>query len=79
MGADLATATAAAPATERCPLCGLDFDAAGQGCRPSCPMARGCRVVCCPSCGYSFPQENAGLAGRLKQLFQKRSHVGRVP
>ncbi len=75
------TATAAAPARaaaqERCPLCGQDFDASGQGCRPSCPMAKGCKVVCCPSCGYSFPQENAGLAGRLKQFFQSRSGTGR--
>jgi hypothetical protein len=73
----MATPTATAPAAgvrERCPLCATDFDASGQGCRPSCPMSKGCRVVCCPSCGYSFPQENAGLAGRLKQFFQKRSN-----
>lgn len=50
---------------ERCPLCGVVFDAGAQGCRPSCPLAKGCRVVCCPSCGYSFPQET-GLAGRLR-------------
>jgi hypothetical protein len=67
-----------APGPERCPLCGLEFDAAGQGCRPSCPMSKGCHVVCCPSCGYSFPQENAGLAGRLKALLQRRS-TGRTP
>jgi hypothetical protein len=60
---------------ERCPLCGSEFDAGGQGCRPSCPMAAGCRVVCCPSCGYSFPQET-GLAGGLRRLldrFHKRA------
>jgi len=71
------SAAAAAPATpavmESCPLCSVEFDASGQGCRPSCPMASGCRVVCCPSCGYSFPQENAGLAGKLKQFFQRRA------
>ena len=70
---------AAAPAQERCPLCGAAFDASGQGCRPSCPMAKGCHVVCCPACGYSFPQESAGLAGRLKQFFQKRQGAGRGP
>jgi len=63
---------------EACPLCSLEFDASGQGCRPSCPMSAGCRVVCCPSCGYSFPQENAGLAGRLRQFFQRRQ-AGRGP
>jgi len=56
---------------ERCPLCGCVFDAAPQGCRPSCPMARGCKVVCCPGCGYSFPQENAGLAGRLRRALDR--------
>jgi hypothetical protein len=63
---------------ERCPLCGADFDASGQGCRPSCPMATGCRVVCCPACGYSFPQEGAGLAGRLQRFFQRRHQAGRA-
>ena len=69
-----AAALAKPPAAvlEKCPLCSVEFDASGQCCRPSCPMAAGCRVVCCPSCGYSFPQENAGLAGRLKQFFQRR-------
>jgi hypothetical protein len=74
-----AAPASAAPAMERCPLCGADFDASGQGCRPSCPMSRGCRVVCCPGCGYSFPQENAGLAGRLKQFLRRRSDGGRSP
>jgi len=72
-------AAAVAPTLERCPLCGVEFDASGQGCRPSCPMSKGCHVVCCPSCSYSFPQENAGLAGRLKQFFKKRSDPGRAP
>ena len=57
--------------TERCPLCGTEFDAAGQGCRPSCPLAHGCKVVCCPQCAYSFPQET-GLAGRLKGFLDRR-------
>jgi len=56
---------------ERCPLCGTEFDAAGQGCRPSCPMSEGCRVVCCPSCSYGFPQES-GLAGRLRRFLERR-------
>ena len=75
----MAATSVAGPARERCPLCGGEFDASGQGCRPSCPMSKGCHVVCCPSCGYSFPQESAGLAGRLRQFFQKRSDTGRVP
>ena len=64
--------TALTPIEERCPLCGAGFDAEGQGCRPSCPMSRGCSVVCCPSCGYSFPQET-GLAGKLRRLLDRLS------
>jgi hypothetical protein len=33
-------------------------------------MAKGCSVVCCPSCGYSFPQET-GLAGGLRRLIDR--------
>lgn len=63
-------ANAVVPREERCPLCGFAFDAGGQGCRPSCPMAKGCAVVCCPACGYSFPQET-GLAGGLRRLIDR--------
>ena len=63
---------------ERCPLCGSSFDAEGQGCRPSCPLAKGCKVICCPSCGYSFPQES-GVAGGLRRLLdrlkERRAHA----
>ncbi len=55
---------------ETCPLCGATFDAGSQGCRPSCPMAKGCSVVCCPSCGYSVPQES-GVAGGLRKLLDR--------
>jgi hypothetical protein len=54
-----------------CPLCAAEFDADGKGCRPSCPLSRGCSVVCCPSCGYSFPQETTGLAGGLRRLIDR--------
>ena len=60
------------PILQHCALCGHEFDASGQGCRPSCPMATGCHVVCCPSCGYSFPQAGTGLAGRLQRFFDQR-------
>ncbi len=58
---------------ETCPLCQSRFDAEGQGCRPSCPMSKGCKVLCCPSCGYSFPQEETGLAGRLRSWLDRRA------
>jgi hypothetical protein len=60
--------TAVVARQEQCPLCGFGFDAEGQGCRPSCPMSKGCRVVCCPSCGYSFPQETGVALGLRKMI-----------
>jgi len=50
-----------------CGLCGGTFDPAGQGCRPSCPLAGGCGMVCCPRCGYGAPEETRGLAGLLRK------------
>ena len=54
-----------------CPLCGSRFDPEGKGCRPSCPLAAGCSVICCPACGYSYPREDAGLAGRLRKVLDR--------
>ena len=68
---DAATAPTTKRRLEHCPLCGADFDAEGQGCRPSCPLSKGCKVICCPSCGYSFPQET-GLAGRLRGWLDRK-------
>jgi hypothetical protein len=62
--------TAVVSRREACPLCGAVFDAEGQGCRPSCPMARRCKIVCCPACGYSYPQES-GLAASLRNLIER--------
>ncbi len=56
------------PGQETCPLCGAAFDAEGQGCRPSCPMSKGCHVVCCPSCGYSLPAGDGGARRRAASL-----------
>lgn len=37
----------------RCAMCGYEFDATALGCHTSCPLSKGCAVVCCPRCGYS--------------------------
>lgn len=54
----------------RCLLCGHDFDPAGLGCKPGCPLAKGCNIVCCPRCGHSSPRET-GLAGLLRRALVK--------
>ena len=60
---------------QRCPLCDTSFDAEGLGCRPSCPLAKRCTTVCCPNCGYSFPQTDAGLTGRLARWLRGRKEA----
>jgi hypothetical protein len=42
-----------------CGMCGHAFThAEGIACSKGCPMARGCGMVTCPSCGYEFPPES---------------------
>jgi hypothetical protein len=41
-----------------CALCGLKFteaQAAASACA-ACPLHHGCKLVCCPRCGYEFPR-----------------------
>jgi hypothetical protein len=71
--------TAVVSKQEQCPLCGVRFDAEGQGCRPSCPMSGGCRVVCCPSCGYSYPQESGVALGLRRMLDRLKGHREKTP
>ena len=55
-----------------CGLCGFTYDENGQGCRPSCPMSRGCNLVCCPNCGHGTPREGRVAQG-LRRLLVRLS------
>jgi hypothetical protein len=68
--------TAPSTLAESCPLCGGAFHASDRGCRPSCPLSSGCGMMCCPRCGYGFPQEGRGLAGVLRRALVR---LGRRP
>jgi len=59
--------------TVTCPLCGLGFDSHGQaGCR-ACPLAAGCKLTCCPSCGYSWIEPEQTRSGRfLRRWIHRR-------
>jgi len=47
-----------------CPLCGHAFDpAAHSGCA-SCPLSRGCRIICCPNCGHSSVDPSSSRLAR---------------
>jgi hypothetical protein len=61
---------------EICPLCGFRYDAATQGCRPSCPVG-GCGLVCCPNCGHGVPKEGP-LASGLRRLLVSMSLAARA-
>ena len=50
-----------------CPLCGHRFDAAGHVACNSCPLQRGCQMVCCPECGYQTVDPHKSLFARLAQ------------
>jgi rubredoxin len=42
-----------------CSMCGHAFTREeGSACSAGCPMARGCGMVTCPSCGFEFPPES---------------------
>ncbi len=50
-----------------CALCGFRYDETAHGCRPSCPLSRGCSLVCCPNCGHGAVKEGA-LAKSVRKL-----------
>jgi hypothetical protein len=54
-----------------CPLCQCEIDPADTGCRTGCPMGKGCTLVCCPRCGYSFPMPESKVVNFVKGLFTK--------
>lgn len=59
-------------ATTSCPLCGRPVPLDRGTCASACPLARGCRILCCPSCGYEFVEHSALAAGfgRLVRLIR---------
>lgn len=59
------------PETQTCPLCQVAFPPSCESCPPSCPMAKGCSVLSCPSCGYRFPKPT-GLSAWLARFFAER-------
>jgi Fe2+ transport system protein FeoA len=51
--------------TVNCPLCNTTVDSLGQaGCR-ACPLAAGCKLTCCPNCGYSWIEPEQTSSGRF--------------
>lgn len=57
----------------RCPLCQREIDPNDRACRSGCPVSKGCTLVCCPGCGYSFPMPESKVVNLVKGLFSKGS------
>jgi hypothetical protein len=69
-GATPDAASAAAPRV--CPLCGgkIKDSSENEHC-PSCPVAKHCKILCCPHCGYEFVEDSAivsGITGLIRRL-----------
>jgi hypothetical protein len=60
------------PNTIRCPICGHRFDPElHMACR-TCPLQRGCKLVCCPVCGYETVNAEDSTLARLAKRFIER-------
>lgn len=55
-----------------CAFCAFRFDPAGTSLCDSCPLGKGCALVCCPHCGYSAPDVERSLAARAVAAFARR-------
>jgi predicted Zn-ribbon and HTH transcriptional regulator len=57
----------------KCPLCGYEFteeEMEEERCR-SCPLGKGCEILCCPNCGYRFMEESK-ILNTIKRIFEWR-------
>ena len=61
--------------TYRCPLCAGEVRADRDSCRGGCPLARRCRILCCPRCGYEFVEDSAIVSG-IGRLFRRLRRIG---
>jgi rubredoxin len=48
-----------------CTMCGHRFDPAVHQTCGSCPLQRGCQLVCCPACGFEMVNPERSLLARL--------------
>jgi len=55
----------------RCQLCGFQFEEGGQTICTSCPLNKGCELICCPNCGYQIPPEPT-VFKMFKRVFNKK-------
>ena len=66
------------PAYLHCALCGFEFEKQGAACATSCMLARHCKLVRCPNCGYEFPEPSGSLTWIQKLFGRKEAPVARA-
>lgn len=66
-----------------CALCAHRFDPRESNVCASCPLGKGCALVCCPNCGYGAPDPSrsavVALAARAAAAFGGRRRARAVP
>jgi len=63
-----------------CALCGHHFDPSDAGACTSCPIAKGCSLVCCPNCGYGAPDvARSAVAGRVARAAARLARRRNAP
>jgi uncharacterized C2H2 Zn-finger protein len=60
--------------TLRCPLCGQRFARDEAKKCSACPVRGGCKLLCCPRCGYGFVEESRLLKLMSRWLGRKKGH-----
>jgi hypothetical protein len=62
-----------------CGMCGHQFTRQeGAACSKGCPMATGCGMVTCPSCGHEFPPDSV-IVSLVTRLLRKRPSIAKAP
>jgi hypothetical protein len=54
----------------KCTLCGAEFEPGENTCG-GCALNRDCKTICCPNCGFGFPEESK-LATWLKERIKRK-------
>jgi predicted Zn-ribbon and HTH transcriptional regulator len=60
----------------KCALCGYEFDSTALRCHSACPLSAGCRIVCCPNCGYQTVDVQRSVSANL--LLKLKSALNRA-
>jgi Fe2+ transport system protein FeoA len=49
----------------KCAMCGFEYDSEQHRACASCPLQKGCDLVCCPVCGYQTVNLHKSVLARL--------------